>query len=106
MTGYELLRSRHAEEFSTAIPRHFDRIHWSRERIRQEQVRGMRSLLAAAQARSAWHRTRLSRVDAEAFDLDDLATLPTMTKEDLVENFDHVVTDRRLSRELVESHVS
>jgi phenylacetate-CoA ligase len=106
MTEYEALRSRHAEEYARAIPRHFERIQWSPERIREEQIQGLRTLLGTAQAQSEWHRARLGEIDVERFELADLATLPTMTKEDLVANFDTVVTDRRIKRDLVESHLS
>ena len=106
VTDYEVLRSRHAAEFARAIPEQFERIQWSRERIREEQLLGLRSILRAARARSEWHRGRLGGIDAERFELDDLAKLPTMTKEDLVQNFDSVVTDQRLTRELVESHLA
>lgn len=106
MTSYDALRSRHAAQFGQALPRHFDRIQWPAERVREEQEAGVRSLLATAQARSAWHRERLGGIDARTFGLAQLAELPAMTKEDLVENFDDIVTDRRLSRELVEAHLS
>ena len=38
--------------------------------------------------------------------MSDLAKLPVMTKTDMMDNFDDVVTDRRLTRDLVERHIT
>src|SRR5262249_57615652 len=62
-------------------------------------------LLATAKARSPWHRERLRHVDATSFTEADLPSVPTMTKADLMENFDAVVTDRRLTRDIVDAYV-
>lgn len=106
MTDYESLRVRHAAEFGEALPSYLERIRWPRNRIREEQIRGLRALLDAARTHSAWHRSRLGEINLDRFTLADLSSLPTMTKEDLLQNFDNVVTDGRVTRELVESHLS
>ena len=46
----------------------------------------------------------------QAFDADtvtgaDLAAIPTMTKADVMEHWDEIVTDPRLTLELVETHL-
>ena len=46
------------------------------------------------------------RVDPDGFEEADLAGLPPMTKDDLMANWDRVVTDRRLTLELVEGHLA
>jgi phenylacetate-coenzyme A ligase PaaK-like adenylate-forming protein len=65
----------------------------------------MRVLLAAARTRSPWHRERLRDVDAATFTEADLPSLPTMSKADLMDNFEAVVTDPRLTRGLVDAYV-
>jgi phenylacetate-coenzyme A ligase PaaK-like adenylate-forming protein len=65
----------------------------------------MRVLLATTKARSPWHRERLRHVDATSFAEADLPSVPTMTKADLMENFDAVVTDPRLTRDIVDAYV-
>src|SRR6516164_1296049 len=55
--------------------------------------------------RSPWHRQRLRDIDAAAFTEDDLPSLPTMTKDDLMDNFEAVVTDPRLTPDVVGAYV-
>jgi phenylacetate-coenzyme A ligase PaaK-like adenylate-forming protein len=48
----------------------------------------------------------LAGVDPDGFEEADLAGLPPMTKDDLMANWDQVVTDRRLNLDLVERHLA
>jgi phenylacetate-CoA ligase len=48
----------------------------------------------------------MAGVDPGAFTAEDLRGLPTMTKADLMANFDGIVTDRRLTKALAESHLA
>ena len=91
--------------FVAGMPAHFERLTWSTEQLRVHQEQQLRGLLAAATGGSAFHRRRLSGINADTFALDDLASLPVMTKSDMMSNFDEVVTDPRLRRDAVEAHV-
>jgi phenylacetate-CoA ligase len=62
--------------------------------------------LTRAIERSPFHARRLRGVDPGRFELADLARLPVMTKTQMMENFDTVITDRRLTREVVERHLA
>ena len=55
--------------------------------------------------RSPWHRERLAGVDPDGLDEDSLRAVPPMTKADLMENFDRIVADERLSLERVNDHL-
>jgi len=70
------------------------------------QQHRLRRLLAHARQHSAFHRERLTHVEPDSFRLDDLDQLPTMTKRDLMTRFDDVMTERRLTRALVDKHVA
>lgn len=87
------------------MPEHLDRLTWPEERIREERQRGLRSLLAVAKERSPWHAERLAHIDPARVTEADLASIPTMTKDDVMANFDGVLTDRSLSRDIVEAHL-
>lgn len=102
---FEELRTRHAAGRDAALPRHLSQLEWPAGQLRVEREQRMRVLLATAQARSAWHRDRLRHVDAAAFTETDLPSLPIMTKGDLMDNFEAVVTDPRLTRAAVDSYV-
>ena len=55
--------------------------------------------------RSPWHRGRLGGLDIASLSEGDIVDLPVMTKTDLMDNFDAIVTDPRLSRQLCEDHL-
>ena len=102
---FEELRLRHAADRDAALPRYADQIQWSAAQLRTEREQRMRVLLATAKARSPWHRERLRDVDAATFTEADLPSLPTMSKADLMDNFEAVVTDPRLTRDIVDAYV-
>jgi phenylacetate-CoA ligase len=102
---FEELRGRHQADRDAALPGYLDQLDWSADRVRAERERRMRVLLATAKARSPWHRERLRYVDAPAFTEDDLRSVPIMSKDDLMNNFEAVVTDPRLTRDVVDGYV-
>ncbi|HEV3464987.1 MAG TPA: AMP-binding protein [Actinomycetota bacterium] len=106
MTDYEDLRQRHLADLMGLLPEHVQRLRWPADRLRQERRERLRDLLRVAGASSPWHRERLAGVDPDGFDEADLAGLPPMTKDDLMANWDQVVTDRRLTLDLVERHLA
>jgi phenylacetate-coenzyme A ligase PaaK-like adenylate-forming protein len=105
MVEYETLRQKHVADMTRLLPEHLQRIDWPAERLREERKDRLRTLVRAAKARSAWHRERLADVDPEGLREEDLQSLPVMTKDDLMTNWDDVVTDDCLTLALVESHI-
>ncbi|GAA4891423.1 phenylacetate--CoA ligase family protein [Actinomycetospora straminea] len=85
-----------------AMPELIARTAWDRDEIVAHQRARLRTLLADAVERSPFHGRRLAGVDPDRVDPRDLSALPTMTKADVVDRFDEVVTDRRLTADLVE----
>jgi phenylacetate-CoA ligase len=81
------------------------RLNWSRERIEAEQTRALRRLLTHAAQNSPWHGKRLGQVDLGRITPADLASIPTMTKHDLMANWDEILTDRRITRAAAETHL-
>ena len=64
-------------------------------------------LLRHAIEHSPFHARRLGPiVEPDHFELSGLATLPTMTKPEMMAAFDEVVTDRRLRLEHVHRHLA
>jgi phenylacetate-coenzyme A ligase PaaK-like adenylate-forming protein len=102
----ETLRQHHLRDQRRATPAHLERLHWSAERLQVERQHRLRKLVDTASRRSSWHRARLRGIDCEQLREADLAQLPVMTKDDVMANFDAVVTDPRLSLERVEEHLA
>ncbi|MGH9211419.1 MAG: phenylacetate--CoA ligase family protein [Acidimicrobiales bacterium] len=63
------------------------------DELRRRGRRGWDTALAHARAVSPWHAERMAGLDPGAGPAD----VPTMTKDDLVANFDRIVADRRCS---------
>ena len=102
---YEEIRQRHQSDFLQAIPSHFERLGWTAEQLRNERERRLRVLLAVARERSPWHRDRLAQIDVRTCTEADLTRIPVMTKDDLMVNFDQIVTDARVTLDLVNRHL-
>src|SRR5229473_2560713 len=105
MADYETLQQRHAEQYRGLAQQYIERIRWTPERLRAERQQQLRMLLHKAKDSSPWHRGRLSGIDPDQATEADLQAIPPMTKEDLMRDFDAILTDRRLSRQMVEAHI-
>jgi len=106
MADYESLRLRHAAEFQARMPEHIKRLSWPRDRIEETRLHGLRELLRHAKENSPWYARRLTDIDPDTATLEDLTNVAPMSKTDLMENFDAIVTDRRITRRVVEDHLS
>ena len=52
-----------------------------------------------------WHRQRLAGLDVDHVSEADIESLPVMTKADMMDNFDDITADRRVTRRLCEAHL-
>jgi phenylacetate-coenzyme A ligase PaaK-like adenylate-forming protein len=102
----DALRHRFQAALRDRMPDHLDRLRWDRERIASYQQRQLRLLLREAIERSPFHARRLRGVDPDRFGLDELSSLPIMTKADMMAAFDNVVADRRLTLDRVQAHLA
>ena len=77
---------------------------WSVERLRAHQRERLLAIVRHAAARSPYYRERFAGI--ELSDDLDLAALPRLDKATMLENFDDLVTDRRLTLAGVEQHLT
>src|SRR3954467_13112778 len=98
-------RQRHLRAFADRLSVEADRLTWPLERLHGLRDERLRALLRTAKARPPWDAERLAGIDVGAVPGADLAALPTMTKTDVMEHWDEIVTDRRLTLELAEAHL-
>ncbi len=73
----------------------------SRAEIEAHQGLELHELLQHARANSSFHGDRLGGLDGAP-----LGDLPIMRKSDLIDSFDELTTDRRLTKQALEQHVS
>ena len=105
-SAHEDTRARHVQHMLALLPEHLERLSWSADRLREERSKRLRALVALAKERSSWHRQRLADVDERTLDEDDLADLPVMDKAQMMENFDRIVTDRRVTLVAANEHIA
>ncbi len=103
---YEKTRKRHVEYMAQLLPGYIDRLSWSRAKINEEQNNALRSLLNHAKVNSEWHSKRLGDIDPATVTIEDIKKIPPMTKEDLMENWDSIVTDKRAKLSDANTHIS
>lgn len=99
------LRDGQVAAVARLLPEYVSRIDWPLARIEEERTVALRALLTTAVERSSWHRRRLEGVNIGTLSDRGTVDLPVMTKTDLMDNFDSIVTDPRLSKHLCEDHL-
>jgi phenylacetate-coenzyme A ligase PaaK-like adenylate-forming protein len=100
------LQARMSAELTRRLGPYAERLGWDATQLARHQRERLRLLLAHAAEHSPFHARRLRGLDPSRFEAGDLARLPVMTKTQMMAEFDNVVTDRRLSRRLVEQHLA
>ncbi|MGH9009087.1 MAG: phenylacetate--CoA ligase family protein [Acidimicrobiia bacterium] len=105
MTAYDERRRRHVSDMHAMLPDHLRRLDWSATQIGLHRKAALRRLVRSAIEQSSWHRHRLGGIDVDRVDESSLGDLPVMTKDDLMANFDEIVTDRRLGLDVCNAHL-
>lgn len=103
--GNEELRQRHFADAMALAPHLIERLGWSADRLAVHRAERLRELVRVAIGRSPWHHKRLAGLNPERLDEAALRQLPTMTKGDVMEHFDDIVTDNRLRLDVVNRHL-
>jgi phenylacetate-coenzyme A ligase PaaK-like adenylate-forming protein len=103
--NYAALVARQRAEVTDGLFSAARRLRWSADRLAAERERRLRELLALSVERSTFHADRLAGIDVNRFTEADLPSLPIMTRADLMDNFDRVITDPALTLDMVNSHV-
>lgn len=86
-------------------PEELGRVTESRADREARRVSRLRALVSHARRHSSWHQSRLAHVDVDGLRGDELSTLPTMTKHDVMANWDTIVCDPGLTLERVNAHL-
>ena len=107
MTGdqFETIAAIARRQLLGAVPEQVARLHWDPPRLAQYRSTRLTETIRFAE-HSPWHADRLSGLDLEAVTPDDLTSLPTMTKADVMDAWDRIVTDPRLSLVAARQHLA
>jgi len=105
VSDFDSDRQRHLRAFADRLSVEAERLTWPLERLHRLRDERLRALLRTAKTRSPWHAKRLAGVDVDAVTGANLAAIPAMTKTDVMDHWNEIVTDRRLTLELAEAHL-
>jgi phenylacetate-CoA ligase len=105
MSDYETHRQRHVTGALALAPRLIEQLSWPADRLAEHRTLRLRELVRIATERSPWYRKHLSGVDLDGLDETALTELPVLTKAELMEHFDDILTDRRLSLAGIGQHL-
>ena len=105
MSNFETVHKRHIEDVRKFTPEAVSRLSWSRDQVVEAQTIGLRKVVAHAQEHSPYYASRIGGLEASTLELGDLAKIPPLTKELVMDHWDDVVTDREVRLEDVVSHL-
>lgn len=100
------LSERFGRTIAGLLPQHLDRLSWNAQQLAAHQREQLRALLAAAVECSPFHARRLAGIDPGRFEPAQLAELPVMTKQQMMANFDELLTSRQVTRARAEQHLA
>lgn len=106
MATFEETRQRHVTDLMERFGLRLDALTWDAERLAAWRTEQLRALVSHAVAHSPWHQERLSGIDPSTVTEADLASIPTMSKRDVMAHFGDIVTDQRLTLDVVEAHLA
>ena len=106
MSDYENQRQRHVTGALALAPLLIEQMGWPADRVAEHRTLRLRELVRIATERSPWYRKRLSGVDVDRLDERSLTELPVLTKTELMEHLDDIVTDSRLTLAGLDHHLS
>ncbi|CAM2877851.1 Coenzyme F390 synthetase [Legionella steigerwaltii] len=100
------LTLQHIRDFEKQFQQNREAIHYSKEILQDLVNKRLRALLQHAKSKSPWYKNTLAKINIEHFTKERLEELPTINKTILMENWDAIVTNPKLSLALVEKHMS
>lgn len=94
------------QDFNKQFRKNQEAIYYSKEILQDLINKRLRALLFHAKSKSPWYKKTLAKINIDKFTKDRLDELPTINKTILMENWDAIVTNPKLSLALVEKHLS
>jgi phenylacetate-CoA ligase len=74
-------------------------LDWGRNQLKAHRTQKLRELLHYVKKHSPWYKRRFAHLDPEKITADDLSMIPPMTKKDMLEHWDEITVDSRLTYE-------
>ncbi|MCL9683931.1 phenylacetate--CoA ligase family protein [Legionella maioricensis] len=97
---------RHMEDCQKQFQKNQEAIYYSKKMLEELSNQRLRALLFHAKSKSPWYKKTLAKINIDNFTKERLSELPTINKTILMENWDAIVTNPKLSLALVEKHLN
>ncbi|MFI4918107.1 MAG: phenylacetate--CoA ligase family protein [Legionellales bacterium] len=105
MSNAEELAARQTRDFIDGYHEHYNALFYSKKHIQAMRNERLRALLLHAKSNSPWYKKKLAHINIKHFTEERLQELPVLNKTTLMEHWDAIVTDKRLTLKLVETHI-
>ncbi len=103
--NFHEIRNKLMNEVHRLLPRHLERLLWTKEQLRNFQTSTLRGVLSVAKQNTAWYKEALKNINPDEFELDDLGDLPVLKKDDVMNNWSDVISIPGLTKEIAEDHI-
>ncbi|MCR9192044.1 MAG: hypothetical protein NXI01_05220 [Gammaproteobacteria bacterium] len=103
--SYQTVHQQLSAKVRDILPRHIERLTWSREKIEVFQEKQLRVLLHHVNRHSPYYRRVLKGHDIDKMTVSDLSTLPMLTKSEVLEHWDDIICVKDLDKATAESHL-
>lgn len=98
MSAFETCKNICQAELKTVLPTRIAAMDWSPDQLKTARTESLHHLLEDATNNSSWHRRRLQHIGIDTVSPEDLSNLPTMSKQDVLKNFDEITTDPKVTK--------
>lgn len=101
----EILANAQTKDMLAEYPKYLESVYCSPQTLQHMRNKRLKELLIYAKSNSPWYKKTLKHIDVENVTEERLSDIPTINKAILMNNWDELVTDRRLSLALAEKHL-
>lgn len=105
MTETATLTAKQNKSMETGLAESIRALNMTPEQLYQLRRQRLRAMLIHAKKNSPWYKEKLAHIDPNDFTEERLTEIPVLTKSILMENWDTIVTDPKLSLNAVEKHL-
>lgn len=100
------LTLKQTQDLLASYPEFRNELFCSKQRLQHIRNERLRKILIYAKSYSPWYQKSLAHIDVENFREERLSEIPVMNKNILMENWNEIVTDRKLSLAHAEKHIA
>ena len=99
------LKRRHIRDARRCFQEKKAALFYSKKQLQELRNQRLSALLLYAKSHSPWYKKTLAKINLKNFTVARLHELPTINKTILMDHWDDIVTNRKLSLALVENHL-